>query len=71
MEKWPSQNVWKSLCESDNFGLTLGARGTTDGWKNYVAMTVTDAAIRKDIEFATPNAESEILDQKQLLIEKR
>ena len=38
--------------------------------KNYVAMTVTDAAIQKYIEFATPNAESEILDQKQLFIEK-
>ena len=35
-----------------------------------VAMTVTDAAIQKYIEFATPNAESEILDQKQLFIEK-
>ena len=39
--------------------------------KINVAMTVTDAAIRKYIEFATPNAESEILDQKQLFIEKR
>ena len=35
-----------------------------------VAMTVTDAAIQKYIEFATPNAESEKLDQKQLFIQK-
>ena len=39
--------------------------------KNYVAMTVTDGAIRKYTEFATPNAESEILDQRPLIIEKR
>ena len=38
--------------------------------KINVAKTVTDAAIRKYIEFATPNAESKILDQKQLFIGK-
>ena len=38
--------------------------------KIKVAMTVTDAAIRKYMEFATLNVESKILDQKQLFIEK-
>ena len=33
VEKWPSQNVWKSLGESDIFVLTLGTVGTTGGWK--------------------------------------
>ena len=36
--------------------------------KINVAMTVTDAAIQKYMEFATPNAESEILAQKPLFI---
>ena len=38
--------------------------------KNYVAMTVTGAAIRKIIEFATPNAVSELLDQNKVFIKK-
>ena len=38
--------------------------------KNEVAMTVTDAANRKSIEFATPNAVSEVLDQKHVFIKK-
>ena len=38
--------------------------------KINVAMTFRDAAIRKCMEFATPNAKSEILDQEQLFIEK-
>ena len=38
--------------------------------KNEIAMTVTEAANRKSIEFATPNAVSELLDRKQVFIKK-
>ena len=37
---------------------------------NEVAMAVTDATNRKSIEFATPNAVSELLDRKQVFIKK-
>ena len=71
--------MWKSghhrMCGNHHARVTILASHSVPAVppadeKNYVAMAVTEAAIRKNTELATPNAVSKLLDQKQVFIKK-